>query len=132
MVLPSTRQCMCSIPCGCISKGVSFLLPIVNYYLKELCNTIIKIKGVTGEVVRIHGADLYRYCAVHHSDSLKNAITCKWSFFVHSFNVNGTLVTNGKWFHRCVTTWQSLFSRSITSVLPRAFVEGFPMECDRF
>ena len=37
---------MCSIPCGCISKGVSFLLPIVNYYLKELCNTIIKIKGV--------------------------------------------------------------------------------------
>ena len=39
---------MCIIPCGCISKGVSFLLPIVDYYLKELCNTIIncKIKGV--------------------------------------------------------------------------------------
>ena len=37
---------MCCIPCGCISKGVSFLLPIVNYYLKELRNTIIKIKGV--------------------------------------------------------------------------------------
>ena len=37
---------MCSIPCGCISKSVSLLLPIVNYYLKELCNTIIKIKGV--------------------------------------------------------------------------------------
>ena len=39
---------MCSIPglCSCISKGVSFLLPIVNYYLKELCNAIIKIKGV--------------------------------------------------------------------------------------
>ena len=90
------------------------------------------VRSATGGVVRIHGADLYRYCAVHHSDSLKNAITCKWSFFVRSFNVNGTLVTNGKWFHRCVTTWQSLFSRSISSVLPRAFVEGFPMECDRF
>ena len=37
---------MCSIPCGCISKGVSFLLPIVDYYLKELCNTIIKFKGM--------------------------------------------------------------------------------------
>ena len=46
VVLPSTRQCMCSIPCGCISKGVSFPLPIVHYYLKELCDTITKFKGV--------------------------------------------------------------------------------------
>ena len=37
---------MCSIPCGCISKGFTFLLPIVSYYLKELCNIIINIKGV--------------------------------------------------------------------------------------
>ena len=37
---------MCSIPCGCISKGVSFLLPIVYYYLKELCDAITKFKGV--------------------------------------------------------------------------------------
>ena len=37
---------MCSIPCGCITKGGSVLLPIVDYYLKELCNTIIKFKEV--------------------------------------------------------------------------------------
>ena len=32
----------------CISKGVSFMLPIVDYYLlfKELYNTIIKFKGM--------------------------------------------------------------------------------------
>ena len=46
VVLPSTRQCMYSTVCGCISKGVSFMLPIVDYYLKELCNTIIKFKGM--------------------------------------------------------------------------------------
>ena len=46
VVLPSIRQCMYSIPCGCINKGVSFLLPSVDYYLKGLCNTIIKFKGM--------------------------------------------------------------------------------------
>ena len=45
----------------------------------------------TGEVVRNHGVDRYRYRSVHHSDSLKNAITCEWSLFVRSFNVNETV-----------------------------------------
>ena len=36
---------MCTVR-DCISKGVSFMLPIVDYYLKELCNTIIKFKGM--------------------------------------------------------------------------------------
>ena len=35
--LPSTRQYMCNTACGYICKGVSFLLPTVDYYyLKEL------------------------------------------------------------------------------------------------
>ena len=79
----------------------------------------------TGKVVRIHEADFYRYCTVHHSDLLKNAITCKWSFFVRSFNINGIVVTNGKWFHRCVTTWWSPLSCSITPVLHHASFKGF-------
>ena len=48
IVLPSIRQCMYSIACGCFSKDVSFLFPlyIIIKYLKKLCNTIIKFKGM--------------------------------------------------------------------------------------
>ena len=45
----------------------------------------------TGEVVRNHRVDRYQYHSVHHSDLLKNAVTCERSLFVRSFNVNGTV-----------------------------------------
>ena len=44
-VLHSTKQCLCSMVCGSISKGVSFTLPItcrLFYYLMKLAILLLK------------------------------------------------------------------------------------------
>ena len=42
-VLFSTRQCTYNTACYSISKGISLLLLIADYYLKETCNSVLCI-----------------------------------------------------------------------------------------
>ena len=39
---------MCNTICGCISKGVGFMLPIVDYHLKEQYTYPILLSSLRG------------------------------------------------------------------------------------
>ena len=82
----------------CVKRAHNYIVwlhPMTNWLVMKFVNTAMLtqtswvILVYTGEVVRNHGVDRYRYRSVHHSDSLKNAVTCEWSLVVRSFNVMG-------------------------------------------